>query len=106
MDTNITWSANSFCFFVMSVLRQIALSKKQEIFFNAAVSSDFASGKNSSPILFDAFAPDGLGDMHGLTIFDFKYYASGNKSANLSAALDRLHKKSKTREFTQKQTQL
>lgn len=94
MDGNNTWSANSFYYFVMSVLRQIALSKKQEIFFDATIPSDLSSGKTSNLTLFDAFAPNGLGNMRGPSIFDFKYYAS-NKSVNMSSVLNRLHKKIK-----------
>ena len=55
----------SFEAFVTSVLRQIASSQKQEIFFESKIPTDLLVTKTGIRDIFDAIAPNGFENISG-----------------------------------------
>lgn len=85
-------SAQSFDYFVTSVLRQIAAKEKKDIQFETTLPLDFMGIKSRKIEAFDAVAPDGLNNIKGLIIFEFKY---NTRRGNLSNILSNINKKIK-----------
>ena len=93
MNTNHTLKEYSFHFFLTSVLRQIASSCNQEIFFDAQIPSDFFNLKIGGKPSFDAIAPNGFDDINGPVIFEFKFYNQEIKYNRLLSILNSLYKR-------------
>jgi len=89
-DKSEILNGQTFHYFVASVLRQIAAKDKKEIQFETTLPIDFSGLKNRRFDEFDAIAPNGLNNIEGLVVFEFKYSI---KSGNLSNILSNLYKK-------------
>ena len=100
MNTNHTLKEYSFHFFLTSVLRQIASSCNQEIFFDAQIPSDFFNLKIGGKPSFDAIASNGFDDISGPVIFDFKFYNQEIQYNRLLSILNSLYKRVMQLTFT------
>lgn len=72
MNANLILKGRSFDAFVKSVLRQIAFSQKQDIFFESNLPADLLVIQTGDKELFDAIAPNGFDDIDGPVVFEFK----------------------------------
>lgn len=95
MDVNRFTSSSSFKHFVISILRQIASSKNQELVIDSALPYDVQSKREGAPICFDAYASDGFDEIDGPVVFEFKYYALGSKSNSFSSLYNQINKQAK-----------
>ena len=95
MDVNRFTSSSSFKHFVISILRQIASSKNQELVIDSALPYDVQSKREGAPICFDAYASDGFDEIDGPVVFEFKYYALGSKSNSFSSLFNQINKQAK-----------
>lgn len=86
-----SWSAQSFNYFIVSVLRQIASSTRQEILFESPLPIDSLNSKGTTIDLFDAYAPDGFEDIPGPVLFEFKYSLQGSKTVFSQSAWSRIN---------------
>jgi hypothetical protein len=82
-------NARSFHYFVASVLRQIAAKEKKDIHFETTLPIDLVGLKTCRFDAFDAIAPNGLNNIEGLVVFEFKYNI---RRGNLSTLLSDLYK--------------
>ena len=62
--------SSSFEYFVISVLRQIASSRNQDIVFDARIPVDMATSRTRGNQYFDAIAPNGFDGIQGPVIFE------------------------------------
>lgn len=83
----------SFEAFVTSVLRQIASSQKQEIFFGSKIPTDLLFGKTGDSELFDAIAPNGFDNISGPVVFEFKLFHQIIKYDKLLSTINGLYKR-------------
>ena len=93
MNANLTLKGRSFDAFVKSVLRQIAFSQKQDIFFESNLPSDLLVIQTGDNELFDAIAPNGFDDIDGPVIFEFKFSQQSIKYDKLQSILNGLYKR-------------
>lgn len=100
MKTNRTLKEYSFHFFLTSVLRQIASSHDQEIFFDTQIPSDYFNLKVGGKPSIEAIAPNGFDNIHGPVIFEFKFYNQEIKYDRLLSILNSLYKRAMQLTFT------
>lgn len=93
MNANLTLKGRSFDAFVKSVLRQIASSQKQDIFFESKLPTDLLVTQTSDNELFDAIAPNGFDDIDGPVVFQFKSSQQSIKYDRLQSILNGLYKR-------------
>lgn len=83
----------SFEVFATSVLRQIALARKQDIFFGSQIPEDSYFFNANDRMLFDAFAPNGFDDISGPVVFEFKYSQQTVTYNKLQSIINSLYKR-------------
>lgn len=83
----------SFEAFVTSVLRQIASSQKQEIFFESKIPTDLLVTKTGIRDIFDAIAPNGFENISGPVVFEFKSSPQSITHDRLQSILNGLYKR-------------
>lgn len=93
MNANLTLKGRSFDAFVKSVLRQIASSQKQDIFFESKLPADLIVTQTGDNELFDAIAPNGFDDIDGPVVFEFKSSQQTIKYDKLQSTLNSLYKR-------------
>lgn len=93
MNINSTLAGDSFHIFVTSVLRQIASSKRQEIYFESNFPLDLLTNKASDRGLFDAIAPYGFDEIEGPVVFEFKAFPKSIGYDRLQSILNSLYKR-------------
>lgn len=93
MNANLTLKGRSFDAFVKSVLRQIAFSQKQDIFFESNLPADLLVIQTGDKELFDAIAPNGFDDIDGPVVFEFKSSQQSIKYDKLQSILNGLYKR-------------
>lgn len=93
MNANLILKGRSFEAFVKSVLRQIAFSQKQDIFFESNLPSDLLVIQTGDNGLFDAIAPNGFDDIDGPVVFEFKSSQQSIKYDKLQSILNGLYKR-------------
>lgn len=93
MNINSTLAGDSFYIFVTSVLRQIASSKRQEIYFESNFPLDLLTNKASDRGLFDAIAPYGFDEIEGPVVFEFKAFPKSIGYDRLQSILNSLYKR-------------
>ena len=91
MKAGYSWSEQSFNHFVVSVLRQIASSKAQEIWFEYPLSTDSPTSRNNTNGLLDAYAPDGFEYIKGPVAFEFRYSPQGSKAIFSRSAWEKMN---------------
>ena len=84
--------SSSFEYFVISVLRQIASSRNQDIVFDARIPVDMATSRTRGNQYFDAIAPNGFDGIQGPVIFEIKSLQQNLNYGRLLSALNRLCK--------------
>lgn len=93
MKNNLALNGRSFESFVLSVLRQIASSKSQEIFFEENIPSNYLGGNMPGGTLFDAIAPNGFDNISGPVVFEIKSAKDTLEYGKLQSSLNTLYKK-------------
>lgn len=93
MNANLILKGRSFDAFVKSVLRQIAFSQKQDIFFESNLPADLLVVQTGDKELFDAIAPNGFDDIDGPVVFEFKSSQQSIKYDKLQSILNGLYKR-------------
>ena len=93
MNANLTLKGRSCDAFVKSVLRQIASSQKQDIFFESKLPADLIVTQTGDNELFDAIAPNGFDDIDGPVVFEFKSSQQTIKYDKLQSTLNSLYKR-------------
>lgn len=79
---NLMLKKEAFPSFVVSVLRQMAAQRREEIIFDKVMVAHTASGLSDEYLMFDAVAPNGFESFSGYIYFEFKTPRSGSSEAN------------------------